>query len=354
MKTPLKILISVLFGVILSACSNESSNSAQAAPLKPDVTVSDNSKTTTPFDYSSLMYMHSGLCGTQDTQDRFVNVYPVKIGTAADGKDIYAETNLLIYPNGTYIAEYQEEDMIYYMETKAEYKRYRVRNLMGYWGLVDGKLKLNSFGILEAHLEENRIVAEFTYQEDIVSSGLSGKVANAGRVSSSSAIKFGREVCPAAEDIPGKFAGFMNQSHSLQSELQSLQMLPQQTLASGSISVTHLELFLETDGRYYILVKILDQNVPLGKEKTYIVDDFSWERVFNTLDLYSGNLSIIAPTNQVELKFDRDLQLVENEKIVGVLQTTGKSIRMGLQKSSYTMDDLTSVYADGGAPIYSH
>ncbi|HEX7673576.1 MAG TPA: hypothetical protein VF412_05365 [Bdellovibrio sp.] len=352
MKTSTKILSSLMFALTLNACSNGTSNSAQAVPSKPDVRVNDNS-TTVDFDYGQLMYKHDGTCARQDINDRFVSVHEIKIGTATDGKEVYAQADLLIYPDGTYRAEYQEEDLLYRTETKYGYKRYRIRNLTGSWYVKDGKLVLDNLGILQGRMEDNKIVAEFTYQQDIVSSGLSGKIAEASRVSSTSAITYGREICPASEDIPGKFASVMNQSHTVKTELKSLQALNPTVLSSGSILVTHMELFLETDGRYFLLIKLLDQNVPLGREKTYIVDDMVWERTFNTLDLYSGNLSFGNP-GELVLDFDRDLQLVENEQIVGTLQTNGKSIRMKLQKSDYTMDDLTSVYADGGTPIYSH
>lgn len=354
MKNLIKALSSMSLALTLNACSSghNGSGGTPFASVKSTVNSSDNS--TNDFDYSLLMFKQSGVCGVDDMQEQFVSAEPVKIGTAVDGKDKYAEAAILLYPNGKYEAVYKEEDMIDHSENHFSYQRYRARNLQGTWTKQNGKLVLSKLGELSARMDGDKIIASFLYTLDIVSEGLQNKTVDANRVSSTTAIKIGREACPVTAGTPGIFAQFMNDSHSTETSLNSLQMVENGDLIwAGGMLATDLELVLQSNGQYYIVVTMFANLSPL-EIKTYIVDQFSWVRNNDELELYSGALKVDAVAGEATLTFSHDLDLIENGSVIGKIPTTGKVIEMKMDKSIYTTDDLTSVYQDGGAPIFNH
>lgn len=337
------ILTAIACVVVLSGCA-ESKDSAKDQSYVVNQGGSGGSRNpASAFDYKRIHYTTDGSCAAGNVYFRFLSVENVNLGKNAIGNDILADADVLIHADGRYEVEYLEKYIIDYTSTGYRYKRQRVRNFEGRWKEADGKLVLDDLMEITAREQDRKVEAEVIYKKDIVTAGLKGAVAKGVNVWSTAGIRSYREVCATEQDTLGVFEKFRSRNSRVNISLNGL--VSNDPMLVGEVAISGMELFIHPDGRYHLVARAKTPADNYLVERPYIIESGTWERFGSQLKLYYSIVSMVYGSNGVELKFNRNPMLFDDDHNKGyTLALTGKSVKMMMSHSSLNMDDLTDTY----------
>lgn len=355
MRTKIQIFLAVVLFSGLTACADDrgarfsaQEQTVEEGPVGP---IDNPTPKVEKFNYDKLMYKEEGLCSSANFNFQYLSVQDVPLGKAYDGKDMLASMKIQLYRNHTFEIEYEEHDIESYRNEGYTYNRKRIRNLSGYWKIEGTRMILGDVLTLEGRMEDKYTLASVLFLKDIVSRNLAGKVGNGRKVWSTSGIKSYREVCPTTESDAGVFSNLIARDNLESINLNSLQMERSDAFMSGSNKIVGVEFFLQKDGSYNLLFRVIDVAEAYPVEKVYLVDSGVWDREGQALKTYSGRLAINASTGAVSMRLSKDLVFYRGKEDI-TFATRGKTILLTLKSSDFDMDDLTSTYAGGDTHLY--
>ena len=192
MKTTL--LIPIIAALFLSACG---SSSNADSPNQSTKTVTINGMSPADF-YKQFYYWAEGDCSKMPNTSIYFHfqanegVYLDKI----NGHDVRVDLNLYMLSNGTYAADYEEQEIYRYIDSGYEFLPIIKKRINGTWSISeDGLLLLNGLGVAKGILYNKFPALTLIYEKDLNLPTLKGKNDLLRRVNSSHGREYQDEYC---------------------------------------------------------------------------------------------------------------------------------------------------------------
>lgn len=192
MKTT--ILIPIVAALFLSACGSSSNADSENQTTK---TVTINGMSPADF-YKQFYYWAEGDCRKMPNTSIYFHfqtnegVYLEKI----NGHDVKVELALYMLANGTYAADYEEQEIYQYIDSGYEFLPIVRKRIEGTWEIDgNGRLLLHGLGVAMGIQYNKRPAMTLVYERDLNLPALKGKTDLLRRVSSTHGREYQDEYC---------------------------------------------------------------------------------------------------------------------------------------------------------------
>ncbi len=322
--------------LVASGCAEKSEPNQKSTPAeKPQ---KSDEKPTPGFIYKRLVYGTEGTCGEKGFFFKTLKTEDQVVGKV-DGRDVVAESTILLHANNLFEVEYVEKYVSQYMASGYRYSKSKKRYVSGHWEIQNDRLVLGDLMEIVGQEKNHRGSALVTYKQNLITAGLKDAKLEGGMVAASAAIRSERETCPVDAEKLGLFDRFKARQNLAEIQLSTLRS--NEFMVIAGVAFQNMEVVLREDGHYEVVASAVFASGE--RTETFIIDSGFWERNGAALKLYNGWLRPTTEWNEAVITFARDLTFYVGSKHYTV-PLKGRSIGLKYGASMLTMDDLTYTY----------